>query len=503
VKVRLLTQTEYRASLMSLFGEVAASLDLPVDTSMDGYIAIGASNVALDHAAVSRYEIASRAVVAEVFGDVMRWQALVGCEPPADLSGDCVETFARRFGKLAFRRDISNEELLQWVTLARDAAILAGDAAVGLSTLTSGFLQSPNFLYRVETNAFDPGNGRLKYDGPSMAVRLAYFLTGGPPSAELLAAGESGELDTAEGVRAAASSMLDDPALLRELTSFFFEYTQADLVSVVAKDAALFPTFDDSMRNSMREGTRLFLENVVLAPGADVRAFYDSDQTFADGVLAPIYGLPPPASGFEEFTLAPESGRAGILGQAAVIAAHSGPTYPSPTRRGLFMLRAFFCRVPDPPPSSAIADFVYDPLLSTRQNFERISAAPACADCHLQVDPLGYALEHFDSIGAYRETENGFAIDASGVLEDGTAFDDAVGLAKALRESPAVTECLLRNFYRDVNGRADDVYDQPQVDAMVASLKARDYVFRDLVADFVTSDAFRSAPSLPLGEESP
>jgi hypothetical protein len=503
VKVRLLTQAEYRASLESLFGDVAAPLDLPEDTSLGGYIAIGASNVTLTATAVGKYEVASRAVVAEVFADTPRWQALVGCQPEADLSDACVETFARTFGKRAFRRELTDEEVQQWVALGRNAAMLAGDATQALSTLTSGFLQSPNFLYRLETNALDPQSGRLKYDGPSMAIRLAYFLTGGPPSAELLAAGESGQLDTAEGVREAATAMLSDPALVRELTSFFLEYAQADRVMVVEKDPQLFPTFNADMRASMREGTRLFLEKVVLAPGADVRTFFDSDQTFADPVLAPIYGLSPPDSGFAQFTLPPESGRAGILGQAGVIAAHSKPTHSSPTARGMFMLQAFFCQIPDPPPDGAISDFTYDPLLSTRQNLERLRADPDCGSCHALFDPLGVALEHFDSIGRYRETENGFAIDASGTLEDGTPFDDALGLGKALRESSTVTECLLRNFYRNVNGRADDLHDQTQVDALMASLSARDYVFRDLVADFVTSDAFRSAPALPVTGENP
>jgi hypothetical protein len=241
---------------------------------------------------------------------------------------------------------------------------------------------------------------------------------------------------------------------------------------------------------------------VVLAPGADVRTFFDSDQTFADAVLAPIYGLPPPASGFEQFTLAPESGRAGILGQAAVIAAHSMPDHSSPTRRGIFMLQAFFCQTPEAPPDGAATSFTFDPTLTTRQNLELLRADPNCDACHAEFDPLGFALEHFDSIGRYRETENGFLIDASGTLKDGTPFDDAADLGRALRENATVTECLLRNFYRNVNGRADDLYDQPQVDAMMASLSARDYVFRDLVADFVTSDAFRSAPALPLTGES-
>ena len=115
-------------------------------------------------------------------------------------------------------------------------------------------------------------------------------------------------------------------------------------------------------------------------------------------------------------------------------------------------------------------------------------------------DPLGFALEHFDAIGRYRETEDGLAIDASGTLPDGTPFDGARELGAALSENATVTECLLRNFYRSVNGRTDDVHDPVGIGLMVASLRSRRYVFRDLVADFVASDAFRSAPAVPLTE---
>ena len=238
VKLRLLTRAEYLSSLRSLFGNVTTALDLPDDTSVGGFVALGASKVTVNATAAEEYEIASRAVVAEVFRDMARWQTLIGCQPQVNLSDVCVETFVRAFGKRAFRRDVSDAEFQQWIQVARDAAVLAGNAAQGLSTLTSGFLQSPNFLYRVETNALDPTNGRLKYDGRSMAVRLSFFLTGGPPSAELLAAGESGQLDTAEGVRTAAAPMLSDPTLVGRLTSFFYEYTQAELVMAVEKSPA-------------------------------------------------------------------------------------------------------------------------------------------------------------------------------------------------------------------------------------------------------------------------
>jgi hypothetical protein len=501
VRLRLLTQAEYLASLQSLFGTVTTPFELPADTSVAGFVSVGASLVHVKSPAVESYESASRAVVAEVFGDMARWQALVGCQPQADLADACVETFVRSFGKRAYRRDLSDAEVTRWVQIARDAAVRGATTAKAFSTVVSGLLQSLNFLYRVELNALDPANGRLKYDGRSMAVRLAYFLTGAPPSAELLALGESGQLDTAEGVQAAAAPMLADDALVGRLTSFFDEYTRADLVTLVEKDPGEFPDFNDSLRNSMREGTRLFLEKVVLAPGADVRSFFDSPQTFADATLAPIYGVTPPASGFAEFTLPPESGRAGIMGQAAILAAHSKPDHSSPTSRGLFMMQAFFCQTLEPAPPGGTGPVPADPSLTTRQNLELATAAPQCAGCHAMFDPMGFALEHFDAIGRYRETENGLTINASGAFADGTTFNGARELAAALRGSDTATECLLRHFYRSVNGRADDEYDLPQVAEMVARLNARGYVFRDMVADFVVSDAFRSAPALPVSEE--
>jgi len=166
------------------------------------------------------------------------------------------------------------------------------------------------------------------------------------------------------------------------------------------------------------------------------------------------------------------------------------------------MMQAFFCQTPPPPPGAVITELPpLDPNLTSRQRLERFTADPQCAGCHRMFDPMGFALEHFDAIGQYRETENGLAIDASGTFEDGTSFNGAVELGAALRANATTTECLLRNFYRSVNGRTDDGHDQPGIDGMVTGLSSHGYAFRDLVADFVISDAFRSAPALPVTEE--
>jgi hypothetical protein len=501
--LRLLTKPEYLAALKSLFGTLTTPLEPPDDTSVGGFIAIGAATNSVNPTGVDAYEVTSRAVVAEVFGDKARWQGLVACTPQENLSDACVETFVKTFGKKAFRRALTDAETQQWVKVGRDAAALAGTAAHGLSTVISGFLQSPNFLYRVETTALDVSIDRLKYDGRTMADRLAFFLTGAPPTAELVAAAESGKLDTAEGVRTAAMGMLNDPGLVSRLTGFFYEWGQLDLVMTAEKNPDMFPNFSESLRNSMREGARLFLEKVVLAPGADMRALFDSNQTFADAALAPYYGVAPPASGFAQFTVPAEQKRAGIMGQVGMITAHSKPDHSSPTARGVFMLRNFLCTIPPPPPPGVLTELKVDPTLTTRQRLELHRSDPLCANCHALFDPMGMALEHFDSVGKYREMEGGHAVDASGTFLDAqkSPFNGLAELGAIMRNDPAVMECLLRYFYRNVNARQDDKYDESQIDGMAASLSSRGYVFRDMIADLVVSDAFRSAPRVPLAPE--
>jgi hypothetical protein len=502
-KLRVLTRSEYRTALTDLLGPLSTDLDLPEDTSIAGFVSIGSSLIAVNATAVALYEAASRAAIAEVRAAPARWQKLVTCQPKPDLSDACVDGFIRRAGKRAYRRELTEVEVQRWLQVGRDAARLPGSSAEqGLATVTYGLLNSPNFLYRVETNKLDAGSGRLKYDGQSMATRLAFLLSGGPPSDALLAAAADGQLDTADGVRAAAAPLLNDPSAVDRMADFFSELSQAQRVAVVSKSPQLFPTFNAQLQSSMLQATQLFIKEIVLAPGADVRSLYDSDQTFVDATLAPIYGVEAPSSGFVQLQLGSQTGRAGILGQAAVLAGHSPPDRTSPTQRGLFIVQNILCQTPPAAPLGVVTVVpASDPNLTTRQRLAEHLASPACAECHELIDPLGFALEHFDSIGQYRATENGLPIDATATL-DGVALDGEAELGALLARSPRATACLVSNFYRDANGREDATADSAQIDSLVQALRSKDHVWRDLVAEFVTSEAFRSAPAaLPTPEK--
>jgi hypothetical protein len=497
VSLRLLTQAEYAESIKALLGPVTADLKAAPDTAVAGFVAVGAGLRTVTDAAATAYEGASRAAVAEVFGDGERWQELVGCAP-ADLNDACVATYVETFGRQAYRRDLTEEEVQQWVGVAQSAMEEEGSTVEqGLSAATIGMLQSPFFLYRVEVNSFDQATSRLKYDGLSMATRLAYTVTGRPPSSELLASAKSGQLDTPEGVKQAVASLLEAPEAPARLAAFFREYAQLEQVTQIAKSNSMFPEFTDELKGSMLEGAELFISNVVLGPNADVRSFYNSRQTYVDANLAELYKVDAPANGFEPVTLPEETQRAGILGQAALLAGQSQPDRTSPTRRGVFILQSLLCTVPPPVPEGADTTFRPKEDVTTRQNLEAHREDEKCAGCHALFDPLGIALENFDPIGRYRDTENGHPIDASGTWA-GEDFAGLADLGGVLAEDPRVLSCLLRNFYRNANGRAEDDKDLTQIDAMATSLAAKGYVWKDFVGEFLASDAFRSAPALPI-----
>jgi hypothetical protein len=478
-----------------LLGPITAELVLPADTFLAGFTSIGGAEVAINASAVEPYETAALAATGEVFADTARWQKLVGCQPKADLSDACITTFVQTFGKRAFRRDLTDAEVQEWLKIGRDGATLPGsNAAKGLAALVSGILQSPYFLYRIEVNKLDAASARLKYDGTSMAMRLSYLLTGHPPSDALLAAAASGQLDTAEGVKTAAAPLLADANALDRMAAFFSEYAQSSLVLGSMKSATMFPTYTPALQSSMFQATELFIKNIVLAPMVDVRTIFDSDQTFVDANLAAIYGVQAPASGFMQIKLAADSGRAGILGQAGVVAGHSQADRSSPTRRGVFLLETFLCTVPPPPPGTVNTTLPTDPTLTGRALLEAHRADPKCASCHSLFDPLGMGMEHLDPIGKYRAMENGNPIDATGAL-DGVNFDGTAQLGAALRQSTRAMTCMMSNYYRAATGRVDSGPDSAEVDKLTAALTAKGYVWRDLVAEFIASDAFRSAPA--------
>jgi hypothetical protein len=497
-RLRRLTRVQLVNSLRDLIGNVDLQETDP-DQIRDGFASIGASYVAMSSSGVAKYESAILAALGPIFADPARRSALVGCAPDGAGGAGCVRNFITSFGRRAWRRPLTEAEIARYATLAATAAAARGnDLAAGLMHATSGLLASPYFLYRVEIGAPDPAHpGHYRYDAWEMASRLGYLLWNTTPDNELLAAAASGALDTRAGVQAQVARLLESPRAGEGIANFGGELLALGDFDDVTKDD---PRFTASLRAAMiGEVGRMFARS--LAPGADAMALFDTTSVEVDGELAKLYGITSvTGAAFAPATLPPAIPRAGLLGTAAFLTIHAKDHATSPTSRGKFVREAILCQgVADPPGdvNTNLPEIPEGTLLSKREQMEMHKNNPSCAPCHGFIDPIGYAYETFDWVGAYRTSDGGKPIDPSGDL-DGQPFKDSRDLAGTLRRSPDVQSCLVKSFYRYVVGHLEGEPDAPAIGAWTAAFAKTEHRLADFLTDVIASDAFRAvSPPAP------
>jgi Protein of unknown function (DUF1592)/Protein of unknown function (DUF1588)/Protein of unknown function (DUF1595)/Protein of unknown function (DUF1585)/Protein of unknown function (DUF1587) len=497
-QLRRLTTEQYTATVETLLGIKASGMP-PIErvTPVAGFSAIGASSAAVSSAGVGQFEDAARFLSHAAFAPATR-QRLVPCTPagPGDMA--CLGMFVTSFGRRAFRRPLTTEETARYTAAAAQVGAAAGDPWQGLEAITSAFLQSPHFLYLTEAGEPDPQRkGRYRLTGYEMAARLSYFLTGNTPDDELLAAAASGALLRAEDVQAQARRLLALPAARATVRAFFTTMLSLDNLDTLARPKELFPKFSPTLGAAMKEETARVIDDLVFARDGDYRHLFDQPETFVNAELASLYGVPAPTGGtFAATTLPASAHRAGLLGQAGVLAARDHADGTSPTRRGLFVLTRLLCQdLPLMPPADLQIPPPPQGLLTARQRFEQHSTNPVCASCHHQTDPVGFALERFDALGVYRETDHGLAIDDQGEL-GGRSYAGEAGLGAVLREHPALGPCLIQAVYGVGVGHLATEFDRDSFGAMVQQFGAGGARIRSLLAAVVASDGFRFLPAL-------
>jgi hypothetical protein len=501
--LRRLTTEQYVASAQTLLGVSAAGMP-PVEavSPVSGFSAMGATSSALSANGVGQFENAGRFFAHAAFAATATRQKLLPCTPSGPTDTACFQSFVTAFGRRAFRRPLTTDEVTRYTAVAAQAAKDAGDAWQGLEAITSAFLQSPGFLYLTELGEPDPQNaGRYRYTGYEMASRLSYFLTNDTPDEALLAAAASGALVTPAGVAAQATRLLGLPGARAAVRTFFTELLSLGGLDVLTRPKELFPLYSPTLGPAMKQETALTVEDLVFGRDGDYRALFDQRETFVNAELAALYGVPAPApaaNGFGRVTLPESSHRAGLLGHAGVLAVRDHGDGTAPTRRGLFVLTRLLCQnLPLAPPASLDIPQPPTGLLTARQKLEEHSQNPVCDACHRHTDPVGLSLEHFDAMGVYRETERGLAIDDSGALA-GQTYQGQVGLAALLRSHPALGPCLIQSLYGVGVGHLATEFDRPTFTALVKDFAAGGSRVRALLAAIVASDGFRFLPK-PTG----
>lgn len=496
--LRILLSWQYRNAIRDLLGPAAAALVTPPpDTTVNGLDAIGAAQLALSQAAITLYEqSALRAATAAMSsGDVAARARLVGCEPQSIADQACLGQFVARFGRRAWRRGLGEDERRAYVALGMRAATAYNDFHRGAAFAAVGLLQSPHFIYQVEVGRLDPENpDRLKLTGYEIAARLAFFLTGTLPQEDLLAAAERGELDSAEGVRARAAALVNEPGAQETLSRFFDEMLQLRDLAQTAKDPRTYPMYSAALGSAMREETQRLLQSVIWDQDGDFRQVFDADYTFVNASLAALYGLQgAPASGFGRASLPADGRRAGILGHAAFLSLMAHPNGSSPTFRGKFVREKLLCQTIPAPPPDVDTSLPLTAGLTTRERLLAHRQNPSCAGCHALMDDIGLGLENFDGIGRYRTTEDGRPIDASASLDSLGGFAGARELGGLLRREERVTACFARNLLRAATGHVDTEGESTPVQKIHDGFASSRYRVKQLLVEIAGSDPFRYA----------
>ncbi|SES87476.1 DUF1592 domain-containing protein [Stigmatella erecta] len=496
--LRRLTRFEYNNTVRDLLG---TSLQ-PAETFTKEEESLGfnnnayALNVTLLH--VEQWMEAS-----ETLSGSANLDALLPCQPTSGTEATCARQFIEAFGKRAWRRPLEAGEVTRLLAVYQ-AGRDRKDFLTGIRMTLQAFLQSPFFLYRVETGTPSAqGVSTVQVTSYEMASRLSYFLWGTMPDAALFQAAEAGALVTPAQVEAQARRMIADPKARKMVAEFHRQWLKLDEFSHTTKDTTVYPAFEP-LKAAMRTETEKFLDYVFFDSEGSASLLFDAPFTFANKPLADFYGANGPAgSAFEKVTVNP-SQRAGLLTQASFLASHAKPNQSSPIHRGVFARKQFLCQQLPTPPDDVGAPPDPSPDATTRERFAEHTRSPACSGCHALIDPIGFGFENYDGAGAFRTHEGTLPVDASGsVTQAGDAegsYVGAVELSRKFARSTYVMECVATQWFRYANGRGETTQEQCEVQNLKKQFTRSGFNLRELLVQLTLSDAFRYRQPAPAAQ---
>jgi hypothetical protein len=424
----------------------------------------------------------------------------------------------RQFATRAFRRPVDESKVLQLVAIAREQYAQAGkNFEQGVARAMMAVLGSPRFLFRVEqTTPSRPNDRSALLDEYTLASRLSYFLWSTMPDEELFKLAERGELR--RDLRPQLARMLSDAkaqAFVRNFTGQWLQARDVEFVPINAR-VVLGPNaprnrdgrveFDSAMRKLMRSETEMFFEHLI-REDRSVLDLVDSDYAFLNERLAQHYGVPNVSGDqLRLVKLPPDSPRGGILTQGTVLTVTSNPTRTSPVKRGLFILENILGTPPPPAPPN-VPDLEEskkefegrEPKLSEILEVHRRNKL--CSSCHQRMDPLGLAMENFNALGTWRDTDARQPIEPAGQLVTGEKFADVRELKRVLRRDRKndIYQCVTEKMLTYALGRGLEYFDVHTVDEIVAGLDRADGRMSALITGIVESAPFQRQRTQQVG----
>jgi hypothetical protein len=502
--LRRMTLLEYKNTVRDLLGikdsEVPVDGSFPPDleSSNSGFVTGSSFSTGDDARAFMKAADALGALAATKLGALLP----CGATPAAGDQDACAKQFIVKFGLRAFRRPVSQLEadrLYAYYQDQKDPAKGGMKFEEAISSLVSAMLQTPYFLYHWELGPAKPSmDGALvRYNPYEMASRLSYMIWATMPDNDLLQQAANGGLTSPEQIEKAARRLLADDRAKAAVKDFHLQWLDIGELAGLDKDPS-FTRYTATTADSMNLETQAFVDNLFFGPQAtgSMKEMLTSHTSFINAELAKIYDVKN-FSGTGDALVKTEldpTQRAGMLTLGSFLAVKSNPDGTLPPRRGHAVLNRVLCMDMQPPANLMVPPAAADDgMRTTRQRFEVHGQAACAKGCHNYIDPVGFAFENYDAIGAWRTTENMQPVNAASevmVGKDKIAFTNAVDLMGKLANRPEVSECIATQWLRYGLRRIDDGGDKPSVVALQNGFKAKGYDMRELMVAVTKSRAF-------------
>ena len=418
------------------------------------------------------------------------------CRPAAGADAvPCAKRILANLARKSYRRPVTDRDTEQLLTFFQKGKNEGKTFDAGIEAALQLILASPEFLFR-----FEPDPPTVAADTPyrindlELASRLSFFLWSTIPDDQLINLASAGKLKDPAVLEQQVKRMLADPRSRALTDNFAGQWLFLRNLRTMNPDFETFPDFDDNLRQAMRRETEMFFES-ILREDRSVMDFMNGDYTFVNERLARHYGM----KGIygEDFRRVPvtDENRRGLLGQASILSVTSLPTRTSPVNRGKWILTNLLGTPPPAPPPNVPAlktSAESGKPSSLRERMEAHRANPYCAACHKVMDPLGFALENFDAVGQWRDTDEGAKIDPSGMMFDGTKASSPADLRKMLAARPEVfLGVFTQKLMTYALGRGVEYYDMPTIRAILHDAAKNDYKFSSILMGVIKSAPFQ------------
>jgi hypothetical protein len=485
--LRRLSHAEYDATVRDLFAGAALpqQFDLAPDQSIGGftnnYSAMNPSPILIE-----QYWTAALSIVRAV---APKLDEFIPCDAGAGVA--CGEEFIRQFGRRAFRRTLTDEEVTE-LRAAFEEGPGSTDFKVGVQLAMLAMLQSPNFVYRPEFGVQEGNTERLT--SFEAASRLSYLVWGSMPDDELLDRAEALQLGTSDDIAQEVSRMFDSAKAKTGMLRFHREWLKVSKLDTVLKRAE--DGFDDATRNAIKESFDRFVWDTLFVNNGSATDLLTSTTFPANTRVAELLGASPVAAGKWENVDVTSTKRAGILGHPSFLAAHAYAGYPSPVLRGVFVMGSILCAPPSPPPADVDvtppASGEEDPageVVTNRDHYNEATKEDRCQGCHSIINGIGFGFENFDTMGRYRDTDNGQPVDASGSVL-GITYQNEVELASGIAGTDMFRACVVDKWMNYALGGSPLAQDKCFRDDVTKVFAEHDYKVKDLVIAIATHPKF-------------